>query len=111
MVYMNRQGPTQSDGIVICDYGSQYTLVIARKLRDMGIYSYVISDADFSEPEGFAYSGIILSGGPSSVLSAKFNGIPQWVLKSEKPILGVCFGLQLLVHHFGGDIQSGVERE
>ena len=100
-------------GILILDYGSQYTLLIARRLRELGSYTEVI-DARTAQQEpaqNFRYAGVILSGGPDSVGEEAARSCPAWVLKGGKPVLGICYGLQLLVNHLGGTVSSGGGRE
>ncbi|MGE0172876.1 MAG: glutamine-hydrolyzing GMP synthase [Oligoflexales bacterium] len=100
-----------SHGILVLDYGSQYTLLIARKFRELGVYAEIIDGAKGKVPDGFEYTGIVLSGGPDSVSDVGARKIPQWVLDSGKPILGICYGMQLLVEHFGGKVRAGTHRE
>jgi len=99
------------NGILILDFGSQYTLLIARRLREIGVYAEIIDGASLQGPAGFEIDGIILSGGPDSVSAAGSRGLPPWVLASKKPLLGVCYGMQLLVENFGGRLRSGQGRE
>lgn len=93
------------DEILIIDYGSQYTRLLARKVREAGIYSRV------EVPDGARATestrGIILSGGPQSVYSSKAFKLPEWVLSSNLPVLGICYGMQLLVHTLGGKVERG----
>ncbi len=96
-------------GFVIVDYGSQYTFLIARRLRELGFYSEIIT-AKAPAPDHFKLDGIILSGGPASVRDESHQ-IPAWVTKSAVPVLGICFGMQLLVEESGGHVQEGVRRE
>jgi GMP synthase (glutamine-hydrolysing) len=96
---------------LVLDYGSQYTLLIARKLRELGIYSEVIDGQADSIPEGFHAYGLILSGGPDSVMEEGSRRLPPWALESGLPILGICYGMQLIVEAFGGKLRSGEGRE
>ena len=107
---MQHQRPQQT-GILILDFGSQYTLLIARRLREIGIYSEIIDGNSGSPPDGFECSGIILSGGPDSVNESESRRIPQWVLPLNKPVLGICYGMQLLIENFQGSLRSGTKRE
>lgn len=100
-----------NNGIIVLDYGSQYTLLIARRLREIGIYAEVIDGRSEVPPEDFTIQGIILSGGPDSVSDEQSRSMPNWVLASEKPILGICYGMQLLTEAFGGKLRSGEGRE
>ena len=101
-----------SEKIVILDFGSQYTQVIARRVREANVYS-VIVHFNTSAPEIAAMkpSGIILSGGPSSVY-AKDAPLPDKnIFDLGVPVLGVCFGVQLLAHFLGGKVEKGLKRE
>ncbi len=97
--------------LLICDYGSQYTFLIARKLRELGAYSEIIDGRSTTTPDLSCIHGIILSGSPDSVKSSTAATIPTWVLASEKPVLGICYGMQLLSHSLGGSVQSLEKRE
>ena len=98
-------------GIVILDYGSQYTLVIARKLRSLGVYCEIIAPS-FSKPQlKFDYKGIILSGGPDSISNNQSRELCSWVFDQSVPIIGICYGMQLLMNHFGAKIRSDINRE
>jgi GMP synthase (glutamine-hydrolysing) len=101
----------KDEGILVLDYGSQYTLLIARKLREQGIYSEIVDGASASPPAGFHAYGLILSGGPDSVMEEGSRRIPEWALKAKLPILGICYGMQLLVESYGGRLRSGAGRE
>ena len=97
----------KTNGVMILDFGSQYTKLIARRVREENIYSEIfpynvsINDIKKSNP-----AAIILSGGPSSVFSDNALKIDPEILKYNVPILGICYGLQLLAHSFGGDVQE-----
>ncbi len=98
-------------GILVLDYGSQYTLLITRRLREIGIYAEVIDGRAAQAPADFEVAGVILSGGPDSVYEVGARRLPTWVLPLNKPILGICYGMQLLVEHFGGELRGGKGRE
>ncbi len=99
------------EGLLVLDYGSQYTLLIARRLRELGFYAEVIDGRAYKAPEDFKAFGLILSGGPDSVYDEGSRKLPDWVLTSNLPILGICYGMQLLVEHFGGSLRGGKGRE
>ncbi len=99
------------EGLLVLDYGSQYTLLIARRLRELGYYAEVVDGRAESAPEDFKVHGLILSGGPDSVYDAGSRRLPVWVLKSGLPIMGICYGMQLIVEHFGGSLRGGKGRE
>lgn len=100
-----------SEGFLILDYGSQYTLLIARRLRELGVYSEIIDGTRSAPPEGFTTLGIILSGGPDSVGEEGARSLPPWVQDSRCPILGICYGMQLMAGATGGKVRSGTQRE
>jgi GMP synthase (glutamine-hydrolysing) len=98
-------------GLLVLDYGSQYTLLIARRLREIGIYAEVIDGVSKEPPQDFIVQGIILSGGPDSVQEQGARSIPEWVFSYNKPILGICYGMQLLAEHYGCSVHAGKLRE
>lgn len=100
-----------NEGILILDYGSQYTLLIARKLREARVYCEIVPPTEVPIEHLFNVRGIILSGGPDSVDEEGSRSLPSWVIDARVPLLGICYGLQLLVRHFGGTIRSGTSRE
>ena len=102
--------PTDS-GILVLDYGSQYTLLIARRLRELGVYAEVVDGLADKIPDGFNPKGLILSGGPDSVAEQGSRSLPEWVLDSNLPVLGICYGMQLLVTSHGGQFSTGGGRE
>jgi GMP synthase (glutamine-hydrolysing) len=101
-----------NEQIVILDFGSQYTQVIARRVRECNVYSIILRyDTPAAEIAALKPSGLILSGGPSSVY-AKNAPLPDpAIFKMGLPLLGVCFGLQLLGHFLGGKVEKGEKRE
>ncbi|MCC6866434.1 MAG: glutamine-hydrolyzing GMP synthase [Ignavibacteria bacterium] len=103
----------QADKIIIIDFGSQYTKLIARKVRELHVYSEVIAcNADMSGLlSDKSIKGIILSGGPQSVYMKNAYLLAELILGLKKPILGICYGLQLLSHHFKGSVKGGKTRE
>lgn len=98
--------------IVVIDYGSQYTQLICRRVREAQVYAEIISwdRADEVLPT-LRPAGIILSGGPNSVYAAAAPTLPASVLTAGVPVLGICYGLQLLAHTLGGVVSPGLERE
>jgi GMP synthase (glutamine-hydrolysing) len=105
--------PAVSDSrILILDFGAQYSQLIARRVREGQVYCELHpADMPIAEIEAFAPSGIILSGGPSSVLDDDAPSMDEGVLGLGVPILGICYGLQLLVLRLGGRIESAIDRE
>ena len=98
--------------ILIIDFGSQVTKLIARRIRDLGVYSEVITPQEVHKIENFNnIKGIILSGGPSTVTKDKYQKIPKYLFEKKIPILGICYGLQLIAKIYGGRIKSQKRRE
>ena len=98
--------------ILIVDFGSQVTKLIARRIRDLGVYSEIVTPQQILKIENYKnIKGIILSGGPSSVTKKKFQTVPKKIFKKNIPILGICYGLQLIAKLYGGKIQSSKKKE
>ena len=108
---MNRSA-IQRQRLLIVDYGSQYTQLIARRVREAGVYCEIrpfdLSNEAITE---FAPKGIILSGGPESVTGAMTPRIHPALLELGVPILGICYGMQVLAHQLGGEVAGSNERE
>jgi GMP synthase (glutamine-hydrolysing) len=101
---------TQS--IVILDFGSQYTQLIARRIRELNVFSAVLPcTASIAEIQAYSPIGIILSGGPCSVYDADAPDADPAVLALGLPVLGICYGLQFIAHHLGGKVISADKRE
>ena len=93
--------------IVIIDFGSQVTKLIARRIRDLGIYSEITTPKEIFKIYNFKnIKGIIFSGGPSTVTKKKFQTIPKAILLKKIPVLGICYGLQLIAKLYGGKIKK-----
>ncbi len=98
--------------IVILDFGSQYTQLIGRRLREMGVYCEIYPfDVTVSLLQDLAPCGIILSGGPSTVTVDINPRAPEWVFKSGIPLLGICYGMQTMAVQLGGSVASSSVRE
>jgi GMP synthase (glutamine-hydrolysing) len=103
----------QAGGVVVLDFGSQFTQLIARRIRELGVYSEILKyDTSLDKIKSKKPVGIILSGGPSSVYD---DGAPlrddlKEVIKLA-PVLGICYGMQLLSHVFGGKVKGSTKRE
>jgi GMP synthase (glutamine-hydrolysing) len=98
--------------IVILDFGSQYTQLIARRIREQNVFSVVLPcTAPLSEIQALKPLGLILSGGPSSVYDADAPAADPKVLELGVPVLGICYGLHFIVHHLGGKVRSAGKRE
>jgi len=105
-----------SNNILIIDFGSQVTQLIARRLREQGVYTEILPStavADLKEMEKRlqAVAGVILSGGPNSVTHANTPRAPQIIFDSGKPVLGICYGQQTLCAQLGGRVEAGNSRE
>ena len=99
--------------ILIIDFGSQYTQLIARRIRDLKVYSeiYPFNKINKKLLNKIKPTGIILSGGPKSVLDKQSPSLPKIILNLNKPILGICYGLQLLSKVLGGKVNKSKNRE
>ena len=101
-----------SHKILILDFGSQYTQLIARRIREIGVYCEIFS-CECSEPEviDFAPNGIILSGGPETVTSDDTPRAPECVFTLGVPVLGICYGMQTMTEQLGGRVAASDHRE
>jgi len=111
---MNQQQSSDihSHKILILDFGSQYTQLIARRIREIGVYCEIYScECSAEEIKGFAPKGIILSGGPESVTSDATPRAPQIVFELGIPVLGICYGMQTMTEQMGGKVESSDHRE
>ncbi len=98
--------------IIVLDFGSQYTQVIARRIRECGVYSEILPyNTKASKLKGEGLMGVILSGGPASVLSPKSPRPDPKVFELGVPVLGICYGLQLMGRMLGGEVVSSKQRE
>ena len=104
--------PLTHERLVILDYGSQFTQLIARRAREAGVYAEIhgahIAPAAL---RALAPKGLILSGGPASVLEPGAPALPEGALEVGCPVLGVCYGMQLLVRDLGGEVRMSNRRE
>jgi GMP synthase (glutamine-hydrolysing) len=100
------------DVVVVLDFGSQYAQLITRRVREAGVYSELLPhDVTWEEVAPLNPKGIILSGGPASVYDPGAPQLPEWVLDSGLPTLGICYGLQLLARAHGGVVAPADQRE
>lgn len=98
--------------ILILDFGSQYTQLIARRIREIGVYCEIYScESTDDEIRNFAPNGIILSGGPETVTSGDTPRAPQTVFDLSVPVLGICYGMQTMTEQMGGKVESSDYRE
>ena len=101
-----------TDRLLILDFGSQVTQLIARRVRESGVYCEIMP---FNAPEeklrGFGAKAIVLSGGPASVTESHTPRAPQWVFEAGVPMLGICYGQQTMCAQLGGKVEAGDHRE
>lgn len=98
--------------ILILDFGSQYTQLVARRIREIGVYCELWSwDVEEADIRDFNPDGIILSGGPESVTENNSPRAPQYVFDSGVPVFGICYGMQTMAEQLGGKVAGSDERE
>ena len=103
---------TTSEKIIVLDFGSQYSQLIARRIRECHVYSRILPFSASAEAvRAEAPKGIILSGGPASVYAPNAPKCDPAIFDLGVPVLGICYGLQLTIHLLGGSIQRGAARE
>ena len=101
-----------SEKILIIDFGSQYTQLIARRVREIGVYCEIYPfDVSGEDIQNFAPNGIILSGGPETVLMENAPSAPQIVFELNIPVLGICYGMQTMAQQLGGSVVAEEKRE
>jgi GMP synthase (glutamine-hydrolysing) len=98
--------------IAILDFGSQFSMLIARRVRECGVYCELVPfDAPWERVQRLNPRGIILSGGPASVYDPGAPQAPSYVFESGLPVLGICYGMNLLAHQLGGEVAAADHRE
>ena len=107
---------TKDEVVVVLDFGGQYCHLIARRLRELGVYSFILPyTVKVKRLKELPIKGIVLSGGPSSVYEKGAPKLPKavlsYALEEGIPMLGICYGHQLLAKMLGGTVESGKERE
>ncbi|UCD10272.1 MAG: glutamine-hydrolyzing GMP synthase [Dehalococcoidales bacterium] len=103
---------TESESIVVIDFGSQYSLLIARRIRECQVYCELVSyDTPWEKIESLNPKGIILSGGPSSVYEKNAPLAPSYIFESHIPVLGICYGMQAITEQLGGIVSPGSKQE
>lgn len=101
-----------SDRILIVDFGSQYTQLIARRVREAGVYCELMPyDADVTCFQAFKPKGIILSGGPETVTAHETPRAAQWLFEAGVPVLGICYGMQTMAAQLGGEVAQALKHE
>jgi len=102
----------ETQSIVVLDFGAQYSQLIARRIREQNVFSVVLPyTASVNEIHSYSPIGIILSGGPSSVYDKDAPHANRRVFDLGVPVLGICYGLQLMVHVLGGKVRAADKRE
>jgi len=100
------------ESIVVLDFGSQYTQLIARRIRELGVYCEILpADSEWAAVQDLHPKGLVLSGGPASVYAEGAPHLPTFVLDSGLPVLGICYGMQLLGAALGGQVEPAEDRE
>ncbi|HAH8556840.1 TPA: glutamine-hydrolyzing GMP synthase, partial [Escherichia coli] len=98
--------------ILILDFGSQYTQLVARRVRELGVYCELWAwDVTEAQIRDFNPSGIILSGGPESTTEENSPRAPQYVFEAGVPVFGICYGMQTMAMQLGGHVEASNERE
>jgi GMP synthase (glutamine-hydrolysing) len=101
-----------ADRILILDFGAQYTQLIARRVRELGVYSEIYGcDTDPAAIQAFKPRAVILSGGPDSVYATRALVAPREVFEMGVPVLGICYGMQAMAAQLGGQVESAARRE
>src|SRR6187200_2991346 len=99
--------PAATDEVVVLDYGGQYSQLIARRVRECGVFSELLPHhVGLEEVERRRPRGIILSGGPASVYAPEAPPLDQRLLEVGVPVLGICYGMQLLASELGGRVEA-----
>jgi GMP synthase (glutamine-hydrolysing) len=102
----------EREAVVVIDFGSQYSMLIARRVRECRVYSELVPhDAPWERVASIRPKGFILSGGPASVYEPGAPLAPAYIYESHLPILGICYGMQAITHQLGGKVALGAKRE
>ena len=102
----------QRESILVIDFGSQYSMLIARRVRESSVYCEIIPHtADWDSVARLNPKGVILSGGPASVYAPDAPLAPAWVYDSGIPVLGICYGMQVMAHQLGGEVAPASRKE
>ncbi len=114
MANEGKSAPSQAahGGIAVFDFGSQYSQLIARRVREQGVYAALYPpDTPAGEVMALSPRGVVLSGGPESVYKPGAPQMPRWLLEAGLPVLGICYGMQTITHTLGGQVAAAAARE
>ena len=101
-----------SQKILILDFGSQYTQLIARRVRELGVYCEIWDyQSTQQEIEAFAPQGVIFSGGPETATASNSPRAPEFLLQGSLPLLGICYGMQTMAEQLGGKVEASNKSE
>ena len=104
--------PAARETVVVIDFGSQYSQLIARRVRECHVYSELVPfDATWERVKALEPRGFILSGGPASIYEANAPRIPEWVFECGLPVLGICYGMHAMAYQLGGKVAPAGRRE
>jgi len=104
--------PAERDTVVVIDFGSQYSMLIARRVRECRVYCELLSyDTPWQKIAYLNPKGFIFSGGPASVYEAGAPLAPAYIYENHLPILGICYGMQVITHQLGGEVAPGTRHE
>jgi GMP synthase (glutamine-hydrolysing) len=96
---------------LVVDFGSQYNQLIVRRIRELGVYCELVDTKDILNKIDQNVKGIIFSGGPNSVYNSKSFSIPKQIYDLNIPILGICYGMQLIAHDLNGVVSESNKKE
>ena len=106
------EAPTARATVLILDFGSQYSQLIARRVREASVYCELVpGSTPWAELKLRNPSALILSGGPASVYEKDAPQVDPEALRAGIPVLGICYGMQLIAHHLGGRVEPGPRSE
>ena len=98
--------------ILVIDFGSQYSQLIARRVRELGVYCEILPyNSRLTSIKAYSPQGIILSGGPETVKKKRAPKVPKGLFHLNIPILGICYGMQSIAEEFGGKVELANKRE
>lgn len=100
-----------NEQIIVLDYGSQYNQLIVRRIRDLGVFAALVHPEDLDSIDLSKVKGFVLSGGPNSVYEEGAPQLHEKILSLHLPVLGICYGMQLIAHALGGKVESHEKKE